>query len=181
MLHLRLARGRFFCARTSICGVLVREKSRDSRVFSGPSQRGGGAPEGLPHRTKEAACRKGRKPDSRVLGGALEAAKYERRWGGGAVSGVKELAAQGNLREAALIKWSELLDIKNRGTLPALAPWFELGKALQRSGWPRAPGFKSRYRRPSPKGTESGPRFRSKAPRGRPICTGGTKMSRLVN
>lgn len=94
--------------------------------------------------------------------------KLQNAKGGGAVSGVKELAAQGNLREAALRKWSELLDVKSRGKLPALVPWFALGRALQRSGWPRAPGFKSRYRRPSPKGTESGPRFRSKASRGRP-------------
>ena len=48
---------------------------------------------------------------------------------GAAAAGAKELAAQGKLREAALRKWSELLDAKNKGKLPALAPWFELAGA----------------------------------------------------
>ena len=48
---------------------------------------------------------------------------------GAAAAGAKELAAQGKLREAALRKWSELLDAKNQGKLPALAPWVELAGA----------------------------------------------------
>jgi hypothetical protein len=48
---------------------------------------------------------------------------------GAAAALPKELAEQGKLREAALRKWSELLDAKNRGKLPALAPWFQLAGA----------------------------------------------------
>ena len=63
--------------------------------------------------------------------------KLQNAKGVGAASGVKELAEQGKLREVALRKWNELLDVKNRGKLPALAAWFELAGTVAGEGAPK--------------------------------------------